>query len=229
MDKIKSYEEFINEEISLKNMAAGALLATGLAFSNPTTASANEPVKTELSTSVSTSTDYSELVKVDSTYKKFSIYQKLLVQLRTIKGVRVLGSSADKIVCSVTLNSKPDNSNGQTNATLEIYIKDGEYTVEFKDVNFIYIGTQPVTQGDQFKRELKSTAGQVLTGAIVRGTGNNPIGNMIGQKVTDVTRNTPKQYKNFTYQEAKNGGDINYVYKVDSEMKTLIQTLKSGF
>jgi|688.fasta_scaffold646775_1 hypothetical protein len=227
MNKIKSYEEFVNEEISLKNMAAGALLATGLAFSNPNTASANEPVKTELSTS--SSIDYSELVKVDSTYKKFSIYQKLLVELRSINGVRILGSSADKIVCSVTLTSKPDNSNGQTNATLEIYIKDGEYKAEFKGVNFIYIGTQPVTQGDQFKRELKSTAGQVLTGAIVRGTGNSPIGNMIGQKVTDVTRNTPKQYKNFTYQEAKNGGDSNYVYKVDSEMQTLIQSLKSGF
>jgi hypothetical protein len=227
MNKIKSYEEFVNEEISLKNMAAGALLATGLAFSNPNTASANEPVKTELSTS--SSIDYSELVKVDSTYKKFSIYQKLLVELRSINGVRILGSSADKIVCSVTLTSKPDNSNGQTNATLEIYIKDGEYKAEFKDVNFIYIGTQPVTQGDQIKRELKSTAGQVLTGAIVRGTGNSPIGNMIGQKVTDATRNTPKQYKNFTYQEAKNGGDSNYVYKVDNEMQTLIQSLKSGF
>jgi hypothetical protein len=226
MNKIKSYEEFVNEEVSLKNMAASALLATGLAFSNPTISSA-EPIKTELS--ISSSVDYSELVNVDSSYKKFSIYQKLLVELRAIKGVRILGSSADKIVCSVTLSSKPDNSNGQTNATLEIHIKDGEYMVEFKNVNFIYIGTQPVNQADQFKQELKSTAGQVITGAIVRGTGYSPIGNRIGQKVTDATRNTPKQYKNFTYQEAKNGGDSNYVYKVDSEMQSIIQSLESSF
>lgn len=229
MSKIKSYEEFINEEINLKNMAAGALLATGLAFSNPASASTKEPTQTELSTSVTSSADYSEVVKLDSTYKKFNIYQKLSAQLRMIKGARILVSTADKIVCSMTLESKPSNSNGQTNATLEIYIKDGEYKVEFTNVNFIYIGTQPVSQGYQAQQQLKSTAGQILTGAVVRGTGNSPIGNRIGQTINNATRPTPKQYKNFTYQEALNSENNDYINKVNQEMSNIIQSLKSTF
>lgn len=49
MRKIKSYEDFMNEEISWRNSLAGAALGATLAMSTPTIAKGQEDIKTEIS------------------------------------------------------------------------------------------------------------------------------------------------------------------------------------
>jgi hypothetical protein len=59
--KVLSYEDFVNEEINLKKALAGAALGAGLMFGNPTDATAQQPVQTEVS--IDSIYDYSKVFR----------------------------------------------------------------------------------------------------------------------------------------------------------------------
>lgn len=226
--QIKSYEEFVNEEINLKKAIAGAALGAGLAFGSPNVEA--KPVDTQITQVIDSSVDISEVIYLDSTLKKNDIYQKLLTQLRTIQGVRVLGSTPDLITCSVRMNAKPENSNGQTNANLNIYIKDGKFKVEFDNINFIYIGQQPVSAGEQIGRNLagmgRGLAIQTVSGMIP----NRVVGNVVGQTLNQATRPSTQQKTTFTFDEAKSNNRMqDYVISVEDESQSIIDSLKNAF
>lgn len=226
--EIKSYEEFISEEINLKKAIAGAAIGAGLAFGSPSVEA--RPVDTQITQVIDSSVDISEVVYLDSTLKKNDIYLKLLNQLRTIQGVRILSSNTDLITCTIRMSAKPENSNGQTNANLNIYIKDGKFKVEFDNINFIYIGQQPVSAGDQIGRNLagmgRGIAIQTVSGMIP----NRVVGNVVGQTLNQATRPSTQQKTTFTFDEAKGNNRMsNYVISVEDESQSIINTLKNAF
>jgi hypothetical protein len=231
MNKIvKTYDEFVNEEVNLKKAIAGAAIGAGLAFGSPNVEA--KPVKAETTQTTSQyGVDFSQVVQLDSTLKKNDIYMKLLSGLRSINGCRVLQSTPDKISCSIRMSSKPDGSNGQTNANLNVYIKDGKFKVEFTDINFIYIGQQPTTRGEDISRNLSNigrTIGiQTVSGMIPDRT----LGNVVGQSLNQATRPMPGNQKTtFTFTEAKQNRKMSgYVSSVESEMSQIVNHLKSNF
>jgi hypothetical protein len=228
MNRIKKYDEFVNEEINLRKTIAGAALGASLALGSGQVSA--KPVDTQITQVIDSNVDISEVIYLDSTMKKVDIYTKLLSQLRTINGCRVLSSSPDMISCSIRMNSKPSNSNGQTNANLNIYIKDGKFKVEFDNINFIYIGQQPVNPGQQIGRNLagvgRAVAIQTVSGLIP----NRTIGNVVGQTLNQATMPSNVQKTTFTFDEAKNNTRLSdYVISVEDETQTIINNLKSVF
>ena len=217
--ELKSYKEFTNEEISLGNILRTGALATSLAFSQPTSAMTSEPTPTELS--VNQSIDWSETVQCPGE-KKYDIYLKVSQKLRQISGLRFTQVSQDKLIASLNLSAKPRNSNGVTQAKIEVDIKDGEYTIKFTDIKFIYVGAQPQDLGHEMGQNVKRQVGNELTRAVVRGSNNNAIGNMAGSMIQGATRYQPKKYTNFTYSE----GDSNYKSQVDIEISRIVSSLR---
>lgn len=226
---VKTYEEFVNEEINFKKAIAGAALGAGLAFGSPNVQA--KPISVETEQTVSEfGVEFSEVVELDSTFKKNDIYLKLLTGLRSINGCRILQSTPDKISCSIRMSSKPENSNGQTNANLNVYIKDGKFKVEFSDINFIYIGQQPTTAGQEITKTL-SNAGRNLAIQTVSGMiPNRTMGNVVGQTLNQATRPSGGQKTTFTFSEAKSNSRMSdYVSSVESEMSSIVNNLKSNF
>lgn len=223
MKKIKSYQEFTNEEVSLGNILRTGALATSLALSSPTHATTSEPVQTELS--VNQSVDWEDTVECPG-QSKSDIHSKVSQKLRMISGLRITSSSPDKLICSLMMKSKPKNSNGQTAAHIEVEIRDGQYTIKFVDINFVYIGIQPVDPAYAVGQNIKGQVGNQLTRAVVRGSGNSVLGNMAGSVIHQATRPEPKEYKNFTYSEAVRKGNIDYTSQVDSEILTIVNSLR---
>lgn len=128
------------------------------------------------------------------------------------------------------MNAKPENSNGQTNANLNIYIKDGKFKVEFDNINFIYIGQQPVSAGEQISRNLagmgRGIAIQTVSGMIP----NRVVGNVVGQTLNQATRPSTQQKTTFTFDEAKSNNRMSdYVISVEDESQSIINTLKNAF
>lgn len=219
MIKVKSYQEFTNEEISLGNILRTGALATSLALSEPTVAMTSRPVQTELS--INQSIDWEDSVRCPGE-KKADIQLRLVKALRTIPGLRVSSSTPDKIVASLNLEAKPKNSNGVTQSTIEIDIIDGEYTIKFTNIKFIYVGAQPQDIGYEVGQGIKRQVGNELSRAVVRGSGNRPIGNMAGSMIQGATGYKPKQYTNFTYQE----GDSYYKSEVEREILEIVNLIK---
>jgi hypothetical protein len=222
MNNIKTYREFVNEEISLGNILRTGALATSLALSNPSQANISEPVKTEMTQQ---SIDWQDDVKLPG-MSKSDIKTKLYQRLSQMPGTRIKMSTPDKIVCSITMSAKPNNSNGQTQATIEIDIRDGEYTVKFVNINFIYVGQQPPDVGYNVGQNIKGQIGSELSRTVVRGSGNTTLGNMAGSAILGATRPQPKEYKNFTYQEAKNSRNLKYTSQVDQEIMSIVTQLR---
>jgi len=216
--ELKSYKEFTNEEISLGNILRTGALATSLAFSQPTQAITKDIEKTEMS--APQSVDWIKTYQYPGQTKS-DIYQKVSFKLRQIPGLRFSQVSTDKLVASLTFSAKPKNSNGVTQANIEVDIKDGELTIKFTDIKFIYVGAQPQDVGHEIGQGVKRQVGNELTRAVVRGSNNSMLGNMAGSMIQGATRYQPKQYTNFTY----NQGDSYYTSQVDSEILKMIGSL----
>lgn len=226
--KVLSYEDFVNEEINLKKTLAGAALGAGLMFGNPTDATAQQPVQTEVS--IDSIYDYSKVFEVDSLLKKSDIKTKITSQIyNSLSGIRILTNTPDKITCSVTMNAKPDNSNGVCYATMDVSFKDGKYKVEFSNIYFVYVGTQPQTAGQQLGQNLNRQLTGVATNALT-GTIRNPIlRNMAQQTANTMNRNAQIQSQtnsNLSYKDSKNQSFVN---SVDNEISKITTTLQSAF
>jgi len=216
--ELKSYKKFTNEEISLGNILRTGALATSLALSTPTQAMTSEPHQTELSTQ---SVDYIDTVECPGKSKS-DIRIEVSQKLRMIPGLRITSSSPDKLICSLTMKSKPKNSNGQTSAHIEVEISEGQYTIKFVDVNFIYIGVQPSDPVYNAGQNIKGEVGNQLTRAVVRGSNNSILGNVAGSVIHQATRPEPKETKNFTY----NQGDSYYKSQVNTEITSIVNSLR---
>jgi hypothetical protein len=226
--KVLSYEDFVNEEINLKKALAGAALGAGLMFGNPTDATAQQPVQTEVS--IDSIYDYSKVFEVDSLLKKSDIKTKITSQIyNSLSGIRILTNTPDKITCSVTMNAKPDNSNGVCYATMDVSFKDGKYKVEFSNIYFVHVGTQPQTAGQQLGQNLNRQLTGVATNALT-GTIRNPIlRNMAQQTANTMNRNAQIQSQtnsNLSYKDSKNQSFVN---SVDNEISKITTTLQSAF
>jgi hypothetical protein len=231
--KVLSYEEFVNEEINLKKALAGAALGAGLMFGNPTDAKAQQPVQTEISQT--SNADYSEVFEVDSLLKKSDIKTKITSQIyNNLSGIRILTNTTDKITCSVTMNAKPDKSNGVCYATMEVSFKDGKYKVEFSNIYFVHVGTQPQTAGQQVGQNLGRQLTGVATGVLGRAIKNPVLSNMTQQAVNTTVRNVQNSNQ---YDAAYGAGNINYknsnnqsfVNSVDNEISKITTTFQSAF
>ncbi len=220
MRKVKSYEGFVNEEISLGNILRTGALATSLALSQPSQAINNQPVQTEISTEQQ-SVDWEDIVECPG-QSKSDIHKKVSQKLRMITGLRIVSSSPDKLICTLNMKSKPKNSNGQTLARVEVEISEGQYTIKFVDVKFIYVGSQPTDPLYNTGQNIKSKVGDEVSRTVVRGSGNSILGNMAGSMINQATRPQPKQYKNFTYDE----GDSYYKSQVNTEIVSIVSLLK---
>jgi hypothetical protein len=226
--KVLSYEDFVNEEINLKKTLAGAALGAGLMFGNPTDASAQQPVKTEITQT--SNADYSQVFQVDSTLKKSDIKTKITNQIyNSLSGIRILTNTPDKITCSATLNAKPDNSNGVCYATIEVSFKDGRYKVEFTNIYFVYVGQQPQTLGQQVGQNLNRQLTGVATSALT-GTIRNPILRNMAQQTANTTirnvQNSSQTNSNLYYKDSNNQSFIN---SVDSEISKITTSFQSAF
>ena len=116
------------------------------------------------------------------------------------------------------MNSKPSNSNGQTNANMYVYIKDGKFKVEFSDINFIYVGQQPVSQGEMIGRGLFGSGRNVAVQTVTSMIPNRVVGNVVGQTLNQATRPSPQQRNSFTFEEAKSNKRMtDYVTSVENE------------
>lgn len=219
MRKIKSYQEFTNEEISLGNILRTGALATSLALSSPSQAMTNEPHQTEIS--MNQSIDWSETIQCPG-QKKNDIYLKLSQKLRQVSGLRFTQVSQDKLVASLNLAAKPRNSNGVTQANIEVDIRDGEYTIKFTNIKFIYVGAQPQDLGHEVGQNVKRQVGNELTRAVVRGSNNSAIGNMAGSMIQGATRYQPKSYTNFNYSE----GDSYYKSEVNKNILEIVTLIR---
>ena len=120
------------------------------------------------------------------------------------------------------MKSKPKNSNGQTSTHIEVIVSEGEYTIKFVDVKFIYVGSQPTDPLYNTGQNIKSKVGDEVTRTVVRGSGNSILGNMAGSVINQATRPQPKEYKNFTYSE----GDSYYKSQVNSEIMSIVSLLR---
>ena len=218
--KVKSYEEFINEEISLGNILRTGALATSLVLSQPSQAITNQPVQTELSTEQQ-SVDWEDSVQCPG-QSKSDIHSKVSQKLRMIPGLRIVSSSPDKLTCTLNMKSKPKNSNGQTSTHIEVIVSEGEYTIKFVDVKFIYVGSQPTDPLYNTGQNIKSKVGDEVTRTVVRGSGNSILGNMAGSMINQATRPQAKEYKNFTYNE----GDSYYKSQVNTEIMSIVSLLR---
>jgi hypothetical protein len=226
---VKTYDEFVNEEVNLKKAIAGAAIGAGLAFGSPNVEA--KPVKAETTQTITSEyeVDFSKVINLDSTFKKNDIYAVLLSTLRSM-GYRVSPSSPDKISCNIKMSSKPEKSNGQTNATLNIYIKDGKFKVEFVDINFLYIGQQPRTTGEHISRTLSNTGRNIAVQTVTGVIPNRVVGNVVGSTLNQATRPTSEQRPNFTLGEARQSKKMEkYVISVESEMSKIVESLKSSF
>lgn len=231
--KILSYEDFVNEEINLKKALAGAALGAGLMFGNPTDTKAQQPVQTEISQI--SNADYSEVFEVDSLLNKSDIKTKITSQIyNSLSGIRILTNAPDKITCSVTMNAKPDNSNGVCYATMDVSFKDGKYKVEFSNIYFVHVGTQPQTAGQQVGQNLGRQLTGVATGVLGRAIKNPVLSNMTQQAVNTTVRNVQNSNQ---YDAAYGAGNINYknsnnqsfVNSVNAEISKITTTFQSAF
>ena len=231
--KILSYEDFVNEEINLKKALAGAALGAGLMFGNPTDTKAQQPVQTEISQI--SNADYSEVFEVDSLLNKSDIKTKITSQIyNSLSGIRILTNTTDKITCSVTMNAKPDNSNGVCYATMDVSFKDGKYKVEFSNIYFVHVGTQPQTAGQQVGQNLGRQLTGVATGVLGRAIKNPVLSNMTQQAVNTTVRNVQNSNQ---YDAAYGAGNINYknsnnqsfVNSVNAEISKITTTFQSAF
>jgi len=226
--KVLSYEEFVNEEINLKKALAGAALGAGLMFGNPTDTKAQQPVQTEISQT--SNADYSEVFEVDSLLKKSDIKTKITSQIyNSLSGIRILTNTPDKITCSVTMNAKPDNSNGVCYATMDVSFKDGKYKVEFSNIYFVYVGTQPQTAGQQIGQNLNRQLTGMATTAVTSNIRNPILRNMAQQTANTMNRNAQIQSQtnsNLSYKDSKNQSFVN---SVDNEISKITTTLQSAF
>lgn len=231
--KILSYEDFVNEEINFKTALAGAALGAGLMFGNPTDVKAQQPVQTEITQT--SNVDYSGVFEVDSLLKKSEIKTKITSQIyNSLTGIRILTNTTDKITCSVTMNAKPDKSNGVCYATMDVSFEDGRYKVEFSNIYFVQVGTQPQTAGQQVGQNLGRQLTGVATGVLGRAIKNPVLSNMTQQAVNTTVRNMQNSNQ---YDAAYGAGNINYknsnnksfVNSVDNEILKITNTFQSSF
>lgn len=226
--EIKSYEEFVNEEINLKKAISGAAIGAGLAFGSPNIEA--KPISNKTEQIVDMDVDFSEVIYLESSLSKNEIFSKILSQLRNITGVRILSSSPDFISCSIRMNSKPQNSVGQTNGNLNIYIKDGRFKVEFFNINFIYIGQQPTSTGQNIARNIANVGRTAAIGTVSNMIPDRIVGNMVGQAINQATRPQTTQRNGFTFEEIRGSSRMSgYVNSVTEESNLIIDKLRSAF
>jgi len=162
MKRIKSYDEFQNEEINWKNIVTGAALSSSLLLS-PVGAKATtqNPNTIELSQIQNANILFTKKITVSGT--KDEVVKKVVQKLRENKAT-IYPVTKEKLNASFTLTDvKPDNSNGITNVTIEVNINGNDVEFNFKKVDFIYTGIQPTTPTQQLGRQLKNTGLDILT------------------------------------------------------------------
>lgn len=228
--RIKNYEEFVNEEINLKKALAGAALGASLAFGNPQDVSAQNVPRTEITQEITK--DYSEVFHVDSTLSKSQIKTIVTTQLSKIPNIRVTTNLPDKIICSVTFNSRPDKSNGAAYGNMEISFKDGRYKVDFSNIYFDYMGQQPQTVGSQMSSTLGRQAAGIATSVLTSKIRNPILQNTARQAAGTLTRGSTSQphveKENLTYQQATSE-EPEFATSIDVEIGNFTSIIKSGF
>jgi hypothetical protein len=228
MEKIKSYEEFCNEEINWKKFLSGAALASSLILS-PIKSDAitiQQYDKTELLQLHNSQTLFTKRITIIGTQDE--VLTKLVKNLRQ-EGGYVNLINKQKLTATFTLTDiKPDNSKGFTNIGLEIIISGNTVEIQFKKIDFFYSGAQPKSRTQQLGNNLKSTGIDVLTG-MTRNVIRNPvIGNRIGSELQKNKSQLYQQPQNFTYQEAINSNKNHhktFMTSLNQKIDSLIQSI----
>jgi hypothetical protein len=227
MKRIKSYDEFQNEEINWKNIVTGAALSSSLLLS-PVGAKATtqNPNTIELSQIQNANILFTKKITVSGT--KDEVVKKVVQKLRENKAT-IYPVTKEKLNASFTLTDvKPDNSNGITNVTIEVNINGNDVEFNFKKVDFIYTGIQPTTPTQQLGRQLKNTGLDILT-ATTRRVVKNPV--ISGRVGAELQKNKSHYYdrpENFNWSEANSSNKVshktfikNLNLKIDSILKSI--------
>lgn len=227
MEKIKSYEEFCNEEINWKKLLSGTALATSLILSplKSDATTIQQYDKTELLQLQNNQTLFTKRITVSGTQEE--ILTKLVKNLRE-KGAYVNVINKQQLTATFRFTDvKPDNSNGFTNIGLELTISGNTVDIQFKKIEFFYSGMQPKTRTQQLGSNLKSTGIDVLTG-LTRNVVRNPIiGNRIGSELQKTKSQIWEQPKNFTYEEAINSNKNHHKTFMNSLNQKIDSLIKS--
>lgn len=232
MKNIQSFDNFTLhlEEINWKKAAAGLALGASLAAGSPQqaksqTRSGQEIQKLDKDLQ---STEWSKVVQVEgksASEIQMDLY-RLLNELRasefgpnsTINFVNPTPAGPNRISATIQFNIEPEGTNGVTEGELEILIKDGKYKVIIRGAEFIHVGMQPRTAGEQARdryrpmvgsavaQQARQGAARVLRPAI--GEWSEVAGNIVGNVVQDVVTRPSKTYtkKNFEVGDEKPSG-----------------------
>lgn len=226
MKKIKTYQEFQNEEINWKNILTGAALSTSLLL-NPIGAEATTqtPTKIELQQLQNTNTLFSKKIIIPGT--KEEVITKIVQKIRQNGGyVNII--SKEKLTAKFTFNDvKPDNSNGFTNVGIEIIIDNNQVEINFKKIEFFYSGMQPKTPTQQFTNNMRNTGIDALTTLTQRTIKNPILGNRLGSELQK-NKSFGKQPQNFVWEEAvnsKSNTHKSFIRSLDKKIDNLINSL----
>lgn len=204
MEKIKSYEEFCNEEINWKKLLSGVSLTSSLILSplKSDAITAQQYDKTELLQLQNNQILFTKKITVNGTQDE--ILSKLVKTLRE-KGGYVNIINKQKLTATFTFTDvKPDNSKGFTNIGIEATINGNIVELQFKKIEFFYSGIQPKSNIQQIGNNLKLTGIDVLTGITKKVVKNPIIGNRLGSELQKNKAKVFQQPQNFTYEEAMN-------------------------
>jgi hypothetical protein len=150
---VKKYDEFITEEINLKQALSGALLSSILAFSQPTYS--QTPTGDSTKTEIVKQDDIlplSGVVKLDSTFNKSTLYSNALsffanafksanavIQMKDAEVGKVIGKGiADDREVTITIECK----DGKYKYNIDIQMKEYEFTLATSSIS----GSKGVTK-----------------------------------------------------------------------------------
>lgn len=261
MNSIKTYTQF-NEEIKwkdLKKAATGVALGAGLALGSPqqvkaqttTTPPSQERVlrqDQEFSTVIELPGKNSEAIQEHLYNLMNDIRIHLYDADSPIKELNYQPFGKDRIKAEVTLAVAPKNTQGVTQAEVDILIKDGKYKIVVGNMHFIHVGYQPRSGGEEITSRYKPLVGTAASHAVKRAFGGalggpgEVLGNVAASAIQDWAIRPPKPKKDFELKTIKTDSlptptvpkgvtsknYQNYLNEVDSAVQSLFLFFKEG-
>lgn len=254
MKNIQTFEQFsyeqTNEENKFRNLLAAGAIGAASILGSPAKAQTKAQYTSSYDTkTVSTdaqSSSPSSIVEVPQLNAQ-SLKMKLqtnLNELRSDVNFRSLGpitqikyysSGPNKIQGEIQFAISPKGENGVTNAQFEIQIIDGKYKVTVLSINFIHVGSQPVSTGQMAINKAKPILGAGLAAATQKGVAGvlgggqmaQTAGNIAAGGVQQAALSKPKPKSNFYLSDV----DQNSAYsnQVKEACKLFFQSLENKF
>ena len=216
MKNIKTFEQFsdnsTNEELNWKNLVAAGAIGAASVFGSPAQSQTVKSPKAQYTstydtktvttdTKSSSPTSVVEVSQLDAQSLKIKL-QTNLNELRSDVNSKSLGpitqikyfpSGPEKIKGELQFAISPKGENGVTNAQFEIQIKDGKYKVTVFNINFIHVGSQPVSAGQMIVKRAKPVIGTAAATATQRGISSALGGSQLGQTAGNVAAGVVQQ------------------------------------